>query len=136
VRPLIAKLVEEVEFSKWAQNPTHEPALTHSALDRVESAPDNIFCAHNARDGTRHLAEDIVRTSDCALTRRKRLRDMLGRLKARIDERHGRHPQTMLHCRRKHSNLGENALVRWPRENLVLVALGAAVETNKDDRGA
>jgi hypothetical protein len=136
MRPLIAKLIEKVEFSKWTQNPTHKPALAYGAFDRVKPAPDNILCAHNTRDGTRHFAENIVRTSDSALTRCKRLRDMLGRLKTRVYERHRRHPQTMLYCRWEHSNLGEDALVRWPREDLVLVALGAAVKTDKNDRGA
>lgn len=136
VRPLIPQLIQDIQLPKRTEHVTHQPALSHRLLHAVKPLANHALCAHNPRHARRHLPQSVKRTRDSLLPARHRLRKLLRSLQTRINNRHGNHPNAMLHTRRQYRDLREQALIRRAGHDLVRVALGAAVGAGDDKSGA
>ena len=127
VGPLIAEFVQHVDVAEGGENPAHETRFTHCFLDRVETRADHALGADHARDRRRHLAEEVVRSSDGFLARLHGMGELLRGFEAGIHDRDRDHPDAVLHALREHCDFGEQALIGGTGHDLVLIPFTAAV---------
>lgn len=96
--PLVFELVEHVDVAKGTQDPAHETRFTYCALNGVETAAYDALCANDAGDGAGDFAEDVVGACDGFFAGGDGVGDLLRCFEARVNDRNGDHPDTMLHA--------------------------------------
>ena len=135
VGPLVFELVQHVDIAKGAQKSTHKSRFTDRFLDAIEATANHRLGADDPSHRASYLSKHIISTRDSPLARRNRMRDLLGGLQPRINDRDRDHPDAMLHAGRQHGDFGEQTLVRGTGHDLVRVSLGAAIGPDDDDGG-
>ena len=133
MRPLVFELVEHVDVAKGTEDTAHQTRFADCALNGVEAAAYDAFCADDAGDRAGDFAKDVVGACDGLFARGDSVGDLFCCFEAGVDDRDGYHPDTVLYTWREHGDFREEALICRACHNLVRVSFRATVGADDHD---